>query len=306
MGPTTFCTGGSVVLSSTTGPGYTYQWEISGVPISGETNSTYTATTTNSFYVVVTNPSGCISVSTPIAVSAAISPFITTPTPVTSFCNGGSVILTANTGGTIGTILYQWQKNGTNIVGANLPTFFATTTGSYVCEVTVSGGSGLCIVPTPPVVITVYGLPVPPITFTGVSLATLPTYVSYQWFANLVGIPGATSSSFMPSANGSYHVIVTDVNGCTGRSMPFVINTVGVSELSKEETRIFPNPATDVVSIESATSVKAIITAMDGRVAMTVNDAKQLNISSLPNGLYLIMLYNDQGERLLLQKLVKE
>lgn len=306
LGPTTFCTGGSVVLSSSTGPGYLYQWENSGVPIAGETNNTYTATTTASFDVRVTNSFGCTTTSTLVAVSAAISPVITTPTPVTSFCFGENIILTANTGGTLGTILYQWQKDGVNILGATGPTFFATTTGSYVCEVTVSGGSGVCVVPTPPVNITAYALPVPPVSFTGVALVTLPTYVRYQWYANLVGVPGATSSSYIPAANGNYQVIVTDVHGCTGRSNPFIINNVGVTEVNQSAIRIYPNPATTKLTIEATNTVKVVITGMDGRVVLSNEAATQVDISSLANGLYLVMLYNEQGERLLVQKLIKE
>lgn len=306
LGPTTFCTGGSVTLSSSTGPGYTYQWEASGVPIAGETNSTYTATTTNSFAVKVTNSFGCIATSTLVPVSAAISPVITTPTPVTSFCAGENIILTANTGGTIGTILYQWQKDGVNIIGATGPTFFATTTGSYVCEVTVSGGSGVCVVPTPPVNITAYALPVPPVSFTGVSLVTLPSYVRYQWYANFVAIPGATTSNYVPAANANYQVIVTDVHGCTGRSNPFIINNVAVDELSQSPVAIYPNPATTTITIDAKVAVNAVITGMDGRVVKTEQSAKQINVAELPNGLYIIMLYNEQGERLLLQKFVKE
>jgi gliding motility-associated-like protein len=53
---TTFCTGGSVVLSSSSATGN--QWYKDGVIITGETNQTYTANTTGNFTVVVTT-TGC-------------------------------------------------------------------------------------------------------------------------------------------------------------------------------------------------------------------------------------------------------
>ena len=128
----------------------------------------------------------------------------------------------------------------------------------------------------------------------------------YQWYANLVGVPGATSSSYIPAANGNYQVIVTDVHGCTGRSNPFIINNVGVTEVNQSAIRIYPNPATTKLTIEATNTVKVVITGMDGRVVLSNEAATQVDISSLANGLYLVMLYNEQGERLLVQKLIKE
>ena len=40
----TFCAGGSVVLTANAGAGLTYQWQVGGVPITGATSVTYTAT----------------------------------------------------------------------------------------------------------------------------------------------------------------------------------------------------------------------------------------------------------------------
>jgi PKD repeat protein len=43
-GPTTFCDGGSVVLNSNTGTGFTYKWKLGTATIPGATAPTYTAT----------------------------------------------------------------------------------------------------------------------------------------------------------------------------------------------------------------------------------------------------------------------
>ena len=62
-GPTTFCTGGSVTLTSSSASGN--QWHLNGNPIGGEINQTYVATASGNYTVVVT-ASGC-----PSAPSAA-------------------------------------------------------------------------------------------------------------------------------------------------------------------------------------------------------------------------------------------
>lgn len=51
---TSFCQGGSVQLSATTGTGYAYQWYKGGVAINGATTSAYTANTSGNYTVVTT------------------------------------------------------------------------------------------------------------------------------------------------------------------------------------------------------------------------------------------------------------
>ncbi|MBK9639484.1 MAG: T9SS type A sorting domain-containing protein [Bacteroidetes bacterium] len=59
QGPTTFCSGDSVVLKANSGAGLTYQW-IKGVnPIAGQTSINYSAKTQASYKVTVTNANGC-------------------------------------------------------------------------------------------------------------------------------------------------------------------------------------------------------------------------------------------------------
>ena len=75
-----------------------------------------------------------------------------TVTAPTTFCDGGSVLLTAPSGSA-----YQWQNNGSSIPSATTRTYTAITSGSYTVTVTISG------VPktTPAVVVTVNPNPVP-------------------------------------------------------------------------------------------------------------------------------------------------
>lgn len=53
-GPTTFYTGGNVVLTTDQGVGYSYQWQRDGVDITGATSSSYTATQSGVYTVSVT------------------------------------------------------------------------------------------------------------------------------------------------------------------------------------------------------------------------------------------------------------
>jgi len=131
-GPTTFCTGGSVTLTSSSASGN--QWFLNGNPIGGATNQTYPATATGSYTVKVTDGNSCTSAASN-AVSVTVNPLPATPTITpggpTTFCAGGSVTLTSSAASG-----NQWFLNGNPIGGATNTTFPATASGSYTVKTT--------------------------------------------------------------------------------------------------------------------------------------------------------------------------
>jgi hypothetical protein len=309
-GPLVFCSGGSVTLSVPAVGGTTYQWYNGGALIAGASTSNYTTSTTQSLSVDVVNTFGCIANSIPVQVISGISPTIDSSGSA-RFCLGSDVILTAGNNGAVGIITYQWQFNGLNIASAVAAKYPATKTGNYACIVTVSGGlSGSCSGSTTVVAVTAAPLPSPVITYTrtpsGTTFSTGTGYKTYQWYINSVAIPGAVAYSYTASTNGSYRVRVTDTTDCGGYSVAYIINDVAVPQISLADVKIFPNPATSVVHIESPVAVRAIITGVEGKILIDQANANEINISSLANGMYIIMLYDENGERLKVEKLVKQ
>ena len=93
----------------------------------------------------------------------------------------------------------------------------------------------------------------PIVTFSGGILSAQGTYSAYQWFLNNVLISGATSSTFTPTANGSYCVLATDNNGCKHYlSFPIVVSlaTAIAENTFGKNVVVYPNPVTDVSVIE--------------------------------------------------------
>jgi hypothetical protein len=91
---TTICSGSPITLDANTGTGLTYQWYRNNLPLTGSTNSTYTATEGGLYSVIVTNAFGC-SLSSANTQLYDISPvFFLTSTPF-AVCAGDSVQLNA-------------------------------------------------------------------------------------------------------------------------------------------------------------------------------------------------------------------
>jgi Glycine rich protein/Bacterial Ig-like domain (group 2)/Secretion system C-terminal sorting domain len=159
--------------------------------------------------------------------------------------------------------------------------------------------------------VTVNPIPVPAITYDwnlNTFFAT-PGYLTYQWYDSVQGmIHGATSPNVAAVFTGYYYVMVTDSNGCIGTSPYYHYHEewVGVKNtISGANIRIFPNPTSGIVYIESPVKVRAVITTIEGKVEMERADAKEMDITRLADGLYLISLYDDNGVRIAVQKLTK-
>jgi len=118
-----------------------YQWNRSGVTISGATSSSYTtAATTNSdngaqFAVLVTNSAGSVTsnAATLTVNSAPAAPSITTQ-PANQTVTAGQTATFAVVASGTAPLSYQWQKSGANIGGA--------TTASYTTPAMATSDSG--------------------------------------------------------------------------------------------------------------------------------------------------------------------
>jgi trimeric autotransporter adhesin len=302
-GPRIFCSGG--IVSLTAAPGFSYQWYRNGVAITGATNAAYVASATGGYRVRVTNATtGCSDMThADTMVTVVTAPEVQALTPA-KFCWGGSSLLSTNASYLGGAIGYQWFFNSTVIPGATNPTYSATVPGIYSCTIAVPSS---CTASTGPITVTQVPLPDPPITFTGTALRTGNYYITYQWHKNLVAIPGATSYMTPSTGSGNYKVAVTDTNGCQSVSAVYVLNsTTEAANLNASAIRIFPNPASDNVYIESPVSVRAVIATADGKMISNTEQAKEISLKGLANGLYLISLYDNNGLLLRVEKLIKQ
>ena len=173
LGSTSFCTGGSVTLSANTGTGLGYQWKLNTVNINGATAYTYLATAAGSYTCVVTNACGSTT-SNGIVVTVNAPPTASiTAGGATTFCLGGSVQLSANTGAGL---THQWRLNGTPLTGATLPSYSATATGNYTCVVTNSCTSAV----SNTIIVTVLTTPAVPAVINGQATGICGSTITYS------------------------------------------------------------------------------------------------------------------------------
>ena len=92
----------------------------------------------------------------------------------------------------------------------------------------------------------------------GNNLVATSGFSFYQWFDNNNNpISGANNSIFTPTLNGSYYVTVTDTNGCSEDSYMIEYTISDITNYSLN-TKIFPNPTTGKVEINSEYIIRSI------------------------------------------------
>lgn len=220
-GSTTFCTGGSVTLTSSYATGNTWS--------NAATTDAITVTSSGSYTVTYTDGSGCSATSAPIAVTVNTNPTAPTITAggATTFCDGGSVTLTSSQG-----TGNAWSS------GETTQAISATTSGSYTVTYTNANG---CSATSTPLAVTVNPLPTAPTISAGSATTFCDGGSVTLTSSEATGVLWSTNASTQDitvSASGSYTVTYTDGNGCssTSAATDVVVNplpTVTMSPLTQ-------------------------------------------------------------------------
>ena len=211
--PTTFCTGGAVTLTSSTGS--SYKW-FNGTTQVG-TAATYSASTAGSYTVEVTNANSCKATSAATTVTITAAPAAPTVTSSVTYCqNATPTALTAT-----GTALKWYTDNTTTTALTNAPVPSTTamgTTNYYVSQTTTGCESTRAtiavIVNASPAAPTV----TLPVTYCQNATATTltATGTALKWYADNTTTTALTNTP-VPSttATGTINYYVSQTtNGC--------------------------------------------------------------------------------------------
>lgn len=289
-GPTTFCTGGSVDLTTATANSYAWTGGLSTL-----TTQTITVNTSGTYIVTVTNANGCSASSNAITVNVSNAPVPTIQTTGnTALCAGQTVSLTASSADS-----YTWSTGDTTqtIVVSTAGSFYVTTTNSNACDgVGQSASIAVTVTPQPVAIVGSPSINGTVVTFSNNSTDA----TAYSWDFGDFTNSSASAPVHAYAASASYQVTLTAINGnCTSDTTFTVAITVGLEELNNvAEIVLFPNPTSAnaqlSMNVIEGGNVEVAIQTVNGQVMKTIiNDyltiGKQtitIDTADLANGVY--------------------
>ena len=131
------------------------------------------------------------------------------------------------------------------------------------------------------------------------------SWSSYLWST------GETTQQITVSTSGIYSVTVTDANNCSN-SDEINITVTNTQSVTIENVRIYPNPASDVVTIDATEWLHQVnsieIYNQLGQLVQIKHGqaGNQINVQDLANGLYIIRWKTESNETLGIAKLIKQ
>ena len=298
-GSTTFCTGGSVDLTSSATSGNVWS--------NNATTATITVNTTGNYSVTVTDANGCSSVSTPISVNVSNAPAPTISATSTQACSGDVVTVTSSAADS-----YLWSTGETtqSIQVTNTAAVYVTVTNANACDgVGQSATTNITFTATPTAAgsFTTAGNVV---TFTNTSTGA----TSYSWDFGDFTNSSASAPAHAFAGNGAYTVVLTAINGNCTDTVTFEISIeVGIEENNSLSFAVYPNPASAEVFVALENNANATLTVLDamGRVVLTqaINEVGSLvlpvSVAELASGSYTMQIISENQvgvKRLMIRK----
>jgi hypothetical protein len=302
-GPTSFCTGNSVVLTSNVPSGI--QWSTTA------TSQSITVTNSGSYTVTVTDANNCSSTSVPTTVNVSNTPIPTISASATSACSGDTITLTASTADT-----YSWSSGQftQSIDVVSNGTYTVTTTNSNACNGVGNSDPITVSFTQSPVANATYSTSGNVVTFTNSSTGG----TSYSWDFGDFTNSSATSPVHAYAANGAYTAVLTATNGsCSDEYSIEIVISVSLEELSGlSDVVVYPNPTSSNanISFQNENAQQAVIQLFN-QVGQLIEENTFLldngkntllvETSHLENGIYTISMNTENGKiirKLILQK----
>ncbi len=219
-------------------------------------------------------------------------PIISVNGPI-NLCFGDSVILTSSLAKT-----YMWSNNEI--------TKTIIVKQSSELTVTITDTSG-CSSTSDIISINVTSFPTPPIISSKGNTLSSNSQNGNQWYFNNEKIIGAIFKEYIVTKPGNYTVEVSN-NNCKILSDPYIFKTNEIIHLQNETNiNIFPNPTDEFLNIKAENVEVNEIKILDYLGKLVYYSDKmvtQINLSELPKGLYLLIIFNNNqtfNEKIIIQ-----
>ncbi|WP_276133564.1 PKD domain-containing protein [Polluticoccus soli] len=288
------CPGDSVMLYAPTGPNFTYQWELDATPIPGGTASSYYAKQDGFYSVTINNP-GCKAQS--VFHKITVKPLSVELGPNLITCETIPPIeIDAGEPGA----RYVWSTGDTTQtipVGEGYNKYWVEVTLGQMCKASDTIES--TIEPLPDI----NGISFVNVGNTYFFAPGGPTNVaSYLWSFG----DGATDTVANPihtyAIPGPYNVSLTVYNSCGEDTAKISDLPVKVDDITGAQMAIYPNPANDVVYIQTTDAYRINSIKVFNTLGAVVKELKiereklvTVDIHNLPPGSYNLLINTDSG-----------
>ncbi|XOV68782.1 MAG: lamin tail domain-containing protein [Fluviicola sp.] len=244
------------------------------------------------YYVTATNTGGstCASAATEVDVTFNPAPSVMANASSTAVCEGENVTLTGS-----GAATYQWNNGVIDGVA-----FAATTTTTY----TVTGVDQFGCSAQDSVEITVTPAP-------ATTLTAQPTVCDSDAAITLGGgAPaggtysgtGVSNGEFDPAVAGAGTFTITysytdSQTGCTGTATADLIvqDCASISELENEGIVVFPNPATEVINIQTVSELTSVTIVDVSGMTVANGSNNTISVANLAPGMYVVNVTTETG-----------
>ncbi len=290
-GDTSVCNGTAVAIGAVD-TATSYFWS------NGVTSSSITVSSAGAYSLYIGDDMGCLSIPSDtvnVLVNTAVVPTIAADGPL-SFCLGDSVILSI----TPDYEVYNWSN------GSNMSSIIVHAAGSFTVDVVDGNG---CTSTSSATQVALHPQPAVPVIYSNyvsngvVNLGTsFNAGVTYAWYRDGVLLPSATTHLLNGVTIGaSYVVTITNAQGCSATSLPFIA-PVGIADHAHQfNFTVFPNPGDGHFRIlcdqPTGTVLDVVVSDRIGRVVlhqpMTTAGPQHpigIDLSELANGPYQIRL----------------
>jgi N-acetylneuraminic acid mutarotase len=303
----TACDGDSIMLSSTNiQNGYIYNWLKNNALLFSSSQSVYYTKSTGDYQLQLTDGNGCTDISQVVSKVFNPLPDAQIVTAKDSACFGDSILLSsfAKVAGNS----YEWWLNGSLIPNQNNDSYTSKQSGAYSLSVKNINN---CMSNSTSKNITFINLAKPTITLNGaVFLSTVAS--SYQWYKDGVAIANETLQTYIPIAPGVYTVSISNTFGCVVSSDPYSFKVGFFIPNTQIPITVFPNPTSSSIHIELEHIYgKHYRVQISNAISQKVyegsinNSSSEINLTSQPNGLYFIQIY-DGAQLIHSTKILKE
>lgn len=296
LGETSFCPGGSVVLTTTTAF-ESYRWKVDQKPMVGAKFQKLAAKTGGNYRVYVKNSAGCYNWSEPVLVRVKSVPENKlSESGVSIICEGDTLVVS----GPSGMANYQWLQGSQPISNEVSQSIGLTSAGSYRLRVENDEG---CSSTSNSLTIFIKQKPTRPVVNFHASSLVASDAPNYQWYKNGSSITGAVEQDLALTSNGAYAVAVTNDHGCKAFSEDIVVSSLAIDdEIRLSEVVIYPNPVFNFATIEMTSNASYFILDVNGKQISNgklYSGKNTIDTRELAAGVYQLQINNGKENRVI-------